>query len=257
LDRQGRHQEYLHLAEVEGQTDRYVAMLARLGRGAEALEYGRQYLATAQEAFVLATALWERGDVERALESAELGLTLEGPKGLLAAWLRDRAAEHGQTGRALAAARITFDEQMSLDAYLKLEELAGQEWPAHRAELLDRLRTVKTYYPQGPVEIFLHEGLIAAAIAAVEDGATHTLVEQVADAAITSHPDWVVTASRKQAEWIMDAGKAQYYDAAAGWLRKARAAYRAADREDEWRAYLAELLDRRKYKLVPLLKALQ
>jgi uncharacterized Zn finger protein len=102
LDRQRRHQEYLYLAEAESQTERYVTMLARLGRSAEALDYGRTHLATVQEAHALAMALWEQGEIERALESAEIGLTREGPSGHLAAWLRDRAAEQGQTERSLA-----------------------------------------------------------------------------------------------------------------------------------------------------------
>ena len=57
----------------------------------------------------------------------------------------------------------------------------------------------------------------------------------------------------------MDQGKAQYYGAAARWLGKARTAYQAAGRENEWPTYLADLLDRhgRKYKLVPLLEALK
>lgn len=258
LDRQGRHQEYLYLAEAESQTDKYVTMLARLGRSAEALEYGRAHLTTPQEARALALALWEQGETERALESAERGLSLEGPKGDLPAWLRDRAAEQGQTERALAAARVAFEQDQNLVTYLKVQELAGEGWPDVQPALLDRLRGIRSYYPQGPVEVFLHEGLIADAIAAVDRGATHTLVEQVADAAITSHPDWVIKASRAQAEGIMDGGKAQYYSAAAGWLRRVQAAYRATGREQEWQAYLASLLNRhgRKYSLVPLLKAL-
>jgi hypothetical protein len=32
LERQGRFQEYLYLAEAEGQTERYMTMLVRLGR---------------------------------------------------------------------------------------------------------------------------------------------------------------------------------------------------------------------------------
>jgi uncharacterized Zn finger protein len=140
-----------------------------------------------------------------------------------------------------------------------MQELAGSDWPAHRLKLLDRLRTVRSYYPQGPVEIFLHKGLIIDTIAAVNEGATHTLVEQVADAAITAHPDWVIKASRQQAEPILDEGKAQYYDAAARWPGKARAAYQAADRQKEWLLFLTGLLARhqRKYKLVPLLQALR
>lgn len=45
-----------------------------------------------------------------------------------------------------------------------------------------------------------------------------------------------------------------------GWCKhKARAAYRAAGRESEWRTYLEELIRRhgRKYKLVPMLEALR
>jgi uncharacterized Zn finger protein len=259
LDRQGRHQEYLYLAEAEGQTERYVTMLARLGRGAEALDYGRVHLATVSEAYALTMTLWERGESERALESAEHGLTLEGSKGGLASWLRDRAAERGQPERALAAAEVAFEAEQDLATYLRLRELAGPTWVDIQPALLDRLRNVRSYYPRGAVEIFLHEGLIEDAIAAVDQGATHTLVEQVADAAISSHPDWVVKASRKQAESIMNDGKSQYYRAAADWLARARDAYRAAGREREWQTYLADLLDRhrRKYTLVPLLKALK
>ena len=259
LERQGRHQEFLYLAEAESQTDRYVTMLARLGRGAEALAYSRTHLSSVPEAYALALALWEQGEIVGALEGAEIGLTLEGSKSVLAAWLRDRAAEQGQTERALAAARIAFEADQSLAAYLKIQELAGPGWTDIQPALLDRLRTVRSYYPQGPVEIFLHEGLVEDAIAAVDHGATHTLVEQVADAAIESHPDWVIDASRKQAEGIMDNGKAQYYRAAANWLARVRAAYHATGREQEWQSYLADLLDRhrRKYSLMPLLKALK
>ncbi|MGE3908143.1 MAG: hypothetical protein AB7K36_02240 [Chloroflexota bacterium] len=153
---------------------------------------------------------------------------------------------------------VAFDAELTFAAYLKVQELAGSDWPAYRAELLARLRQVRSYSPQGPVEIFLHEGLIADAIAAVNEGATHSLVELVADAAIRSHPDWVIKASRQQAEPIMDEGRAQYYDAAARWLSKVRTAYQATGRQQEWQRYLAGLLTRhqRKYKLVPLLKAL-
>ena len=103
--------------------------------------------------------------------------------------------------------------------------------------------------------------MINDAIAALDPYASHTLVEQVVDAALQSqsHLDWVIQACRKQAEYIMDGGKAEYYYSAANWLAKARTAYRAQEREKEWQAYLSELLSRhgRKYKLVPMLKALR
>ena len=259
LERQGRRQEYLYLAEAEGQTERYTIMLVRLDRVEEAVAYGLEHLTTPEQTLTLATALRERGDLENALRVAARGLDLEGQgKAALAVWLRDLAAGMGRTDVALTAALAAFRATLDLASYLRAQEIAGAAWPEYRPALLDRLRAVRSYYPQGPVDVFLHEGLIADAIAAVDAGATHTLVERVADAAIATRPDWVIAASRKQAEDIMNGGKAQYYGAAAQWLARARDAYRAANREPEWRAYRAELLVQhaRKYKLMPLLKAL-
>jgi len=259
LERQGRRQEYLYLAEAEGQTERYTIMLVRLDRVEEAVAYGLEHLTTPEQTLTLATALRERGDLENALRVAARGLDLEGQgKAALAVWLRDLAAGMGQTDVALTAALAAFRATLDLASYLRAQEIAGAAWPEYRPALLDRLRAVRSYYPQGPVDVFLHEGLIADAIAAVDAGATHTLVERVADAAIATRPDWVIAASRKQAEDIMNGGKAQYYGAAAQWLARARDAYRAANREPEWRAYRADLLVQhaRKYKLMPLLKAL-
>ena len=48
-------------------------------------------------------------------------------------------------------------------------------------------------------------------------------------------------------------------DAAVRWLAKARTSYLNMGRKEEWDTYLSELLNRhqRKYKLVPMLKALK
>ncbi len=259
LERRVRWQEYLYLAEAESQTEAYVTMLVRLGRTQEAVTYGREYLGTTQEALALAQALYETGESEQSLQIAEHGLTLQGAKASLAKWLRDEAATMGEMARAEAAAEIAFREELSLANYLRVAEIAGDNWPERRAELLEHARHTKSYVPQGQVEVFLHEGLIDDAISAVEPQATHTLVEQVVDAALQSRPDWAIQACRRQAEPFMDEGKAQYYSTAANWLAKAKMAYRAAGREEEWRAYLAELLKRhsRKYKLVPMLEALR
>jgi uncharacterized Zn finger protein len=72
--------------------------------------------------------------------------------------------------------------------------------------LLQHLRTLPpAYYPEGTVDVFLHEGLIDDAIAAGDHGATHTLVERVVDAAVQSHPEWVIKTARGQAEPLMEA----------------------------------------------------
>jgi uncharacterized Zn finger protein len=259
LERQGRSQEYLYLAEAEGQTERYVTMLVRLGRVQEAVAYGLQYLGTAEEALVLAKALREREELQAALQIAEHGLTLEGAKVSLATWMADLALGMGETGRALEAALLAFRSAPELAAYQKVKELAGERWSEIQTELLAHLRQSRSYYPQGPVEIFLHEGLVEDAIRAVEHGASYTLLEQVVEAAIPSHADWAIRICRQQAEPIMNQSKSQHYHHAARWLEKARAAYRAVGREPEWATYLGELMaqHRRKSSLMPRLEALK
>ena len=108
------------------------------------------------------------------------------------------------------------------------------------------------------MDIFLYEGLIDDAIAALGNCDSYVLVEEVVDAASSSHHDWVISACRQQAESIMNAAKSNAYHHAVRWLRKARAAYLATGREDEWQQYLADLLDRhrRKYRLISLLEDL-
>jgi uncharacterized Zn finger protein len=259
LERQGRSQEYLYLAEAEGQTERYVTMLVHLGRVQEAVDYGLQYLGTTEEALALAKALREREALQAALQIAEHGLTLEGAKVSLATWMADLALGMGETGRALEAALIAFRGAPELAAYQRVQELAGERWPEIRTELLAHLRQGRAYVPQGAVEIFLHEGLVEDAMRAVEKGASYTLLAQVVDAAIPSHADWAIQICRQQAEPILQQGQSQHYHHAARWLEKARAAYRTAGRETEWNAYLAELMTRyrRKYSLMPRLEALQ
>ena len=106
----------------------------------------------------------------------------------------------------------------------------------------------------------MHEGLLDDAIA-VADSAPYdyAMVEQVADAAIQTHPDWVIRMGRQQAERIMDAGQSRYYHHAVAWLKRSRAAALGAGRQDDWRQYLDGLLVRhaRKCSLVPQLKQLR
>jgi uncharacterized Zn finger protein len=56
----------------------------------------------------------------------------------------------------------------------------------------------------------------------------------------------------------MNGAKASYYHGAALWLTRARTAYHMLGREEEWDAYLDDLLEQHKYKskLLPLLMAL-
>jgi uncharacterized Zn finger protein len=259
LERQGRLQEYLYLAQAEGQTGRYVLMLVKMGRILEAVEEGLKYLGTAEEALAVARALRARGAAEEALQIAEHGRELQGYGQLaLGHWLRDEASALGQTGRALVAARELFREHPSLEDYLAIARLAGDEWPALREVLLAELRDPGGS-ARGPwIEILLHEGRVAEAIALIDPRDHHTVVEPVVDAALRSHPDWAIHACKARAERIMNAGQSKYYQYAADWLGKARDASVGAGREAEWQAYLRQLIElhRRKYSLVPLLERL-
>jgi uncharacterized Zn finger protein len=258
LERQGRYQEYLHLAGAAGQTRGYAIMLIGLGRTEEAVEYSLKHLYTPDEALAVARALREQGELEEALRIGEHGLSLGGRKGSLAVWLRDLASGMGEMGLALEAAVVAFRADPDLASYQRVRELSGEEWPKHRAQLLDYLRQSRSYHPEGRVEVFLHEKLIQDAIDAVERSPTYSLLRQVADAAIESHPDWVIKTCRKQAEEIMDSGKSSLYGKAVDWLAKARDAYLADGREEGWQVYLDKLIDRhqRKYKLRPMLEDL-
>jgi len=242
-----------------GQTEACASMLVRLGRLDEAVEYGREHLRTADGALRLAQRLRDRGALKEALEVAECGTRLSGPKAELATWLCDLARGIGQPELALRAAVLAFREGPDLSVYLSARELAGPGWDSLRDELLTGLRGTKPPFPAGPVEVFLHEGLIEDAMVAVKGSWDYRLIEHVAEAAIETHPDWVIETCRNQAEAIMHPGRADLYGTAVRWLGYAREAYRVAGCEHEWQAYLQELIVRhaRKYKLRPMLEALR
>jgi uncharacterized Zn finger protein len=271
LERQGRNQEYVYLAEAEGQLELYVKKLVQLGRTDEAVADGLKYLATPKDALDVATMLRERGELEAAVRIAEHGLALPDPensypvydaarqKAPLAEWLADVSSAMGDPQRALRAAKLAFQSSPNLNAFLKAESLAGEEWTSIKPELLEHLRESKSYIVDAKVDIFLHEGMIDDAIAAVKghnyyDGA----LTRVMDAALSSRPNWVIQVATSQAERIMDAGDAKHYDTAVEWLRRVRDAFRAAGRSDDWRGYLQSIRTEhgRKYKLMGLLERL-
>src|SRR6266568_5163549 len=140
LERQGRLQEALHLAQAEGQTDRYVALLVKLDRVPEAVAYGLEQLTQTGDALVLARALLEHGATSEALRIAEHGLTLEGERLTLARWLRQAATAAGEPERAVQAGLAAVHALPSLADYQAVQALAGERWPALRDELLVEFR---------------------------------------------------------------------------------------------------------------------
>ena len=258
LERQGRIEEYLYLAEAEGQTELYLTMLAKSGRTDEAVNNGLEQMATVSEALALAKALREQDEMESALRIAEHGLTLQGyQKVRLARWLRDTATIQ-KPDLALCAAEIAFSESNSFSDYLSVQPLAGKDWPEYQTRMLKSLKKVS--YVSDKIEIYLHEGMVEKAMRVVETESYigYDWIEQVVDASCSSHPDWAIRQCQKQAERIMNAGQSKNYDNAVDWLMRAKAICLAANREDEWNDYLGTVLDKhfRKYSLVPKLKKL-
>ncbi len=262
LERQGRTQEYLYLAEAERQVDLYLTMLVKLGRIEQAVKDGLNYLATADDAMLVAKALREHGAVEEAMHIAERGLELEGNHTGLARWLRDLAKDSGQGERALGAALAAFRERPDIADYEAISSLAGDNWPQLREELLTSLRKMaaSTRDCRPFIEIFLREGLVDDALAALQADpyAGYAQREMVADAAITTHPEWVIETAWRQASEIIEGGKSGYYATAARWLERAREASATVGHSDDWRARVEDLLSRhrRKHSLTPHLQAL-
>jgi uncharacterized Zn finger protein len=257
LERQGRLQEYLNLARAAGKQEAYVTMLARVGRTEEAAEIGMAQLTTAAEALSLAEALLEQGDLNAAVRVAEHGLTLGEYKGRLAIWLRDLAWDAGLGEVALRAAVIGFHASPSLEAYLAIQKMSADRWPEFQGALLAHLRRAHTP-TSAQVDVFLHEGLLDDAIAAVDKRGWYDDINRVMDAVLEHRPEWVIQAAQKQVDRIVEPGRAKYYHHAVNWLERARDAYEIAGRQADWQAYLRDLRERhgRKYKLMGMIKGL-
>lgn len=263
LERQQRYQEYLYLAQAEGQTERYLTMLARLGQVEAAMAAAQTQMQSMEEAFSLAQTLREQKALTPALEIAQTGLTLAGKGNCeydLAIWTSNLAEGLGNLTAALAARIQAFKAKPDFGDYRLAEYLAGETWEEVKAELLASLRTSSGWGThKAKVDIFLHEDLIDDAIATVNDRNFYedTLIQRVMEKAVERSPDWVIDNATRRAESIMDRGKAEAYYHAVEWLKLARAAYQGAGRQSDWLAYRAQLMQThvRKYKLMAMLKA--
>ncbi len=260
LERQERYQEYLYLAEAEGQTQQYLTMLGRLGRVEEAIDAAQTQMNSMEEAFALAKTLSVQGALQQALDIAESGLNLPGNcQYELGIWTSDLAVELGNSEAALLAIKAAFQMKPSFVDYQRMAELAGENWESVKTDLL---RIVRTYNGWGTesakVDIFLHEGLIddAIAIASELSSDRSELIHRVMDAAIPDNPGWVIANARRRAEKIMDAGKAEYYYYAVEWLKKARNAYLESGKKADWLSYRENLMQThaRKRKLMGMFK---
>ncbi|GLS32055.1 Uncharacterized conserved protein, contains Zn finger domain [Mesorhizobium albiziae] len=268
LEISGRTEEFLNLARAAGSHGDHAAMLVRLGRIANAVDYARKRFRSAEEVLQLSRLLKGTGQIDAALEFAERGLALQGDDGrsyeaiALARWLRDTAVLLGRRAPALVAARLAFERSLSLEDFEAAAQLAGSEWGELRSQLLGILAAAK--YAHDRTEIFLGEGMIEEAVRSVDrknmlSHPSDAVLMRLAEAAHASHPDWVIDVCERMACGIMDAGQSGFYELAAQWLEKAALAYDAAGRFEDWITRIDVLIEkhRRKHKLRPLLAALR
>lgn len=260
LERQGRSQEYLNLAQAEGQLREYVLMLAKLGRVEEAVSEGTQYLAQVDELFALAQQLERQKATGAAAQVAEHALAHgQGDKGDLAQWLRNFYVAQGDATRAIPMAITALAERPSLAAYHELKEMAGENWSKVQAQALSALRNHRSYFGDtARTEIFLSEELWDDAITSVDGTYGSAAMTTVMQRVYQHRPDWVIRRAGKFADDIMEAGKADNYTNAVAWLNYAKRAYLTTGRKQEWEQYLQAIRSRhaRKHKLINLLKPL-
>ncbi|QSJ16358.1 SWIM zinc finger domain-containing protein [Nostoc sp. UHCC 0702] len=260
LERQERYQEYLYLAVAERQTEEYLTMLGRLGRVEEAIAAAQTEMNSMEEAFALAKILAQQGSLQQALNIAQTGFNLPGNSQYeLGIWTSDLALELNNNQAALSAIKAAFQVSPTLFDYQRMAELAGENWESLKTDLLQIIYSFGDWETaSAKVDIFLHEGLIEDAIAIVSELSSDDseLIHRVMNAGIPHKPDWVIVNARRRAEKIMDEGKAEYYDYAVEWLKKARAAYLASGRQADWSSYRAELVQThaRKRKLMEMFK---
>jgi uncharacterized Zn finger protein len=259
LQRQSRVEEYIHLAEAEGQTSLYLNMLARSGQVGRAVAEAQQYLALPAEGLSLAQVLVEQGEPTAALTVAAfcLGLTEHGDRRELARWTVSQAEQAGDRALALRAAQVAFMNGLALDDYKTAEQLAGVEWPTLKTGLLAQIG--QPGVRGNPLDVYLYEQMWVEAMALIDRSSWGGDLQRVIELTRADYPNWGIQHCKRQAERIMDAKKAKDYDRAVEWLRLARDIFAQHGRIAEWQNYLAGLLalHERKYKLVPMLKAIR
>ena len=258
LAQRGQFQEYLNLAQAEGQFMLYLQMLVQQGQSDQAISEARQFLAAPQDIHALARTLIDNDEIEKAFQLAQHGLTLDNDKGkaALAEWLRDQARGRGHSKLALNAARHAFTENVTLANYQALQEISEDDWETLRAEALEITAQGKS--SEDRVDIYLYEKQYQQAIAIVDQATWFSNIEKVIEAVKADDPKWAFRQCQQRADVIMDAGQARNYRTAAEWLRRGREILLSAGEKDMWSVYLDQVMEkhRQKYKLMPMLREL-
>lgn len=243
LDRQNRVEEYLKLCLETGEFRRFILKQVELGEFEKAVEVAWKTLTQADDALIAARALREAGRLSDALHLAEKGLGLDGNKHDLGVWLGPIEETQGHIEEAIQAYQAAFTSLPSLELYSILKKLSGVNWGNSRPVLMQVLQA--SHHTDVLVDVYLSEEEWDQAISVADKAGewNYSMIEKVADAVFPFRPDWVIQASRKQAEGLIAKTQSKYYATAARWLTKMKQAYLSSGKKAEWVSYLEELKD--------------
>jgi tetratricopeptide (TPR) repeat protein len=238
LHRQNRVEEYLKLCLETGEYRRYILKQIEVGEFEKAVEVAWKTLTQASDALMVARALRVAGHLPDALRLAEKGLSLEGSKQDLGTWLGPIEETQGQLEQAIQAYQVAFTSLPSLELYSTLKKLSGADWEHLKPVLMQILQA--SQHADVLVDVYLSEEEWDLAIGVADKAGelNYSLLEKVTDAVLPFRPDWVIQASRKQAEGLIARTQSKYYAIAARWLAKMKQAYLSSGRKAEWLSYL-------------------
>ena len=190
---------------------------------------------------MVARALRDADHLPDALRLAEKGLTLEGNKHDLGVCLGPIEETLGQIERAIQAYQAAFTSLPSLELYSTLKKLSGVNWGNSKPVLMQVLQA--SHHTDVLADVYLFEEEWDQAISVADNASEwdYSLIEKVADAVFPFRPDWVIQASRKQAEGLIAKTQSKYYAIATRWLIKMKQAYLSSGRKAEWLSYLGGL----------------
>ncbi|MCX6056498.1 MAG: SWIM zinc finger family protein [Chloroflexi bacterium] len=253
LERQDQVEEYLKLCLEAGNYRRYILKQIEVGEFEKAKEVAWKILSQTSDVLMVVRALQGAGHLPDALLLAEKALDLDGNKYELGAWLGPIEETQGQIDKAIKAYQAAFTSLPSLELFNIIKNLSGVNWENLKSVLMQVIQA--SHYSGVLVDVYLSEEKWDQAISVADKAGewNYSLIEKVADGVFPFRPDWVIQASRKQAEGLIAKTQRKYYATAARWLVKMKQASLLSGRKAEWFSYLDEL--KNTYSRRPALQA--
>jgi hypothetical protein len=238
---------YLDVCRQAGMTREVVAKLLELGRGEEAVRevasaVGRDRL---HELTRYADQLAEGGQGPAAEKLVRERAAKAEPwvRARLLEWLKERATARKDSAERLRLAGELFEIEPSLGLYREIRSLTpAADWPARREVLLRQL--AKSRQPWLVIDVHLDEGDVAAALAAYKAGRGSMRAVAVAEAAEADFPAEAAAIYRKLAESQIEHRSRGAYQEACRYLQKVGELSTRAGAADEFRRYVAGLLEK-------------